>query len=80
MPPVGARRKKHLVQTVVDEPVLRKLDALAKATGHKRAGYLRHLIEMHVEALTPQMARTFAMSRSQQIGPCNGGLVFGKRA
>ena len=64
MLPVGTKRKKHLVQTVVDEPVLRKLDALAKATGHKRAGYLRHLIEMHVEALTPQMAKTFAMTQN----------------
>jgi predicted DNA-binding protein len=42
------KRKMHLVQTVLDLPVLRKLDALAKAAGHKRAGYLRHLIEMHV--------------------------------
>lgn len=65
MSPVRTERKKHLIQTVVSEPVLRKLDALAKATGHKRAGYLRHLVELHVEALTPQMAKTFAMSMSQ---------------
>jgi hypothetical protein len=43
------KRKMHLVQTVLDLPVLRKLDALAKAAGHKRAGYLRHIVEMHVK-------------------------------
>ena len=45
---VAKKRKMHLVQTVLDLPVLRKLDALAKAAGHKRAGYLRHIVEMHV--------------------------------
>jgi len=49
-------RKARLVQTTVDPVVLRKLDALAKATGHKRAGYVRHLIELHVKALSPNLA------------------------
>ena len=44
------KRKMHLVQTVLDLPVLRKLDALARAAGHKRAGYLRHIVELHVVA------------------------------
>jgi hypothetical protein len=43
------KEKTHLVQTVVKLSVLRKLDGLAKATGHKRASYLRHLIEVHVD-------------------------------
>ena len=51
--------KSHLVQTVVSWKVLKKLDALAKATGHKRASYVRHLIEMHVKAVDPRLARTF---------------------
>lgn len=46
---VAKKRKMHLVQTVLDLPVLRKLDALAKSAGHKRAGYLRHIVEMHVK-------------------------------
>ena len=49
-------RKTRLVQTTVDPTVLRKLDALARATGHKRASYLRHLIELHVKALSPTLA------------------------
>lgn len=54
-------RKTHLIQTVVSPPVLRKLDALAKATGHKRASYLRHLVETHVKAVTPKLAATIGI-------------------
>ena len=31
-----------------------KLDAMAKNNGHKRASYLRYLIETHVGALNPR--------------------------
>lgn len=47
----------RLIQTTVDANSLKKLDALARATGHKRASYLRHLVEMHVQALTPQLSK-----------------------
>jgi len=47
----AGKRKMHLVQTVLDPTTLRKLDALARAAGHKRAGYLRHLVEMHIQDL-----------------------------
>ncbi len=43
------KRKMHLVQTVLSLPILKQLDALAKVAGHKRAGYLRHIVELHVE-------------------------------
>jgi hypothetical protein len=46
-----------LIQTTVASSVLRKLDALARAQGHRRASYLRHLVEMHVQALTPKLAK-----------------------
>lgn len=46
-----------LVQTTIDDDVLKKFDVLAKIQGHKRASYLRHLIEIHVKALTPQLAK-----------------------
>ena len=48
----------RLIQTTVSEKVLRKLDALAKVQGHKRASYLRHLVETHVQALAPSIARS----------------------
>jgi predicted DNA-binding protein len=53
-------RNARLVQTVVKPVVLRQLDKLAKATGHTRAGYLRHLIELHVQALDPRLAKALA--------------------
>jgi len=40
--------------------VMRQLDALAKATGHTRASYLRYLIEMHVQSLDPRLAKAMA--------------------
>ena len=52
-----------LVQTVVSPLILRKLDALAKATGRTRAGYLRHLIWLHVNALSPKLAKTLFLPR-----------------
>jgi hypothetical protein len=56
--------KGSLVQTTVSPPTLRKLDALARAHGHKRAGYLRHLVELHVRALSPRLARVLAAGPS----------------
>lgn len=44
---------KTLLQTRVATSVARKLDTLAKTMGHKRAGYLRYLVELHVEMKTP---------------------------
>lgn len=55
MQPSGTVRG-ALIQTTVSLPTLRKLDALARACGHKRAGYLRHLVELHVRALPPKLA------------------------
>jgi hypothetical protein len=55
--PVGLNMPGKLIQTTVDDKVLRKLDALAKACGHRRASYLRLLLEVHVKALTPKLAR-----------------------
>ena len=49
-------RKNRLVQTVVNPAVLRRFDLLARSTGHTRASYLRHLIELHVQALCPKNA------------------------
>ena len=46
-----------LIQTTDDPRVLRKLDALARASGHRRASYLRRLVEMHVRALTPRLLK-----------------------
>lgn len=47
----------RLIQTTVSEDVLRKFDALAKVGGHRRASYLRHLVELHVRALSPRLAK-----------------------
>lgn len=46
-----------LIQTTIDEATVRKLDALARAQGHKRASYLRHLVELHVRALSPRLLK-----------------------
>lgn len=53
-----ARLKKVLVQTHVSPTVAHKLDAIAKDYGHKRASYLRYLIEQHVVALDFQHTST----------------------
>ena len=60
------QRKTCLVQTILSPIVLRKLDALAKATGHTRAGYLRHLIGLHVSALPPKLAKALATGPHDQ--------------
>lgn len=44
-----------LIQTTVSKKTLKALDALARSMGHKRAGYLRHLVEMHVRAIKPKL-------------------------
>jgi hypothetical protein len=62
-----------LIQTTVDDSVLRKLDALARACGHRRAGYLRHLVEKHVQALTPKLAKiTRSTSPLDYLDPLPG--------
>jgi predicted DNA-binding protein len=53
-----------LIQTVVKPAVLRKLDALARATGHTRASYLRHLVELHVRAINPKLAKALARGKA----------------
>ena len=60
MPRVTSKRSSRLIQTVVKPAVVRQLDALAKATGHTRASYLRYLIEMHVQSLDPRLAKAMA--------------------
>ena len=60
MPRVDPKRSSRLIQTVVRPTVLRQLDALAKATGHTRASYLRHLVELHVKAINPRLAKALA--------------------
>lgn len=58
---------KTLVQTHLDSSTARKLKALAVARGQTNAGYLRHLIELHVRAITPKILlaldRTIPASR-----------------
>ena len=74
------KRKMHLVQTVLDLPVLRKLDVLAKAAGHKRAGYLRHIVEMHVRRAydgkpnTPSDIELAKLIRSYRAGQAHPKL------
>jgi predicted DNA-binding protein len=61
---VEPKRTSRLLQTVVKPTVLRQLDALARATGHTRASYLRHLVELHVKAINPRLAK--ALARTDQ--------------
>ena len=61
---VNPNRSSRLIQTVVKPATLHQLDALARATGHTRASYLRHLVEMHVRAINPKLAK--ALARSNQ--------------
>lgn len=67
-------RKGRLVQTIVTPQTVRKLTHLAKATGHTKASYLRHLIELHLQAMYPsgatpaevaQLARTLFSSNHE---------------
>ena len=46
--------KKILLQTQVDETVGRLFDKLAKTHGHKRAGYLRFVVEKLVATPGPK--------------------------
>jgi predicted DNA-binding protein len=62
---VEAKRTSRLLQTVVRPTVLRQLDALARATGHTRASYLRHLVELHVKAINPRLAKALARGKAQ---------------
>jgi hypothetical protein len=45
--------KKVLLQTQVDESVASQFDKLAKSNGHRRAGYLRFIVEKLVGAVPP---------------------------
>ena len=52
--------KKQLAQTTITTTTMRKLDALARADGTTRAGYLRRLIDMHVRAINPKLLKAIA--------------------
>lgn len=56
--------KKYLIQTTVSAETRRRLDALAHVMGHRRAGYLRHLVDMHVRALRPKLLATLIKTRT----------------
>lgn len=58
-------RSSRLIQTVVNPSVLRQFDALARATGHTRASYLRHLVELHVRAINPKLAKALATRKAR---------------
>lgn len=57
---MAPKRSSRLIQTVVKPAVVRQLDALASATGHTRASYLRYLVEMHVQSIDPRLAKALA--------------------
>jgi len=61
---VEPKKSSMLIQTVVKPAVLRQLDALARATGHTRASYLRHLVELHVRAINPRLAKALARGKT----------------
>jgi predicted DNA-binding protein len=54
------KKSSRLIQTVIKPTVLLQLDALARATGHTRASYLRYLVELHVRAINPKLAKALA--------------------
>lgn len=56
-----------LVQTQVNATTLRKLDALARARGVKRAAYLRQLIVTHVRALKPALLRALDLTQESRL-------------
>ena len=70
MPRMDPKRSSRLIQTIVRPTVARQLAALAKATGHTRASYLRYLIEMHVRSVDPKLAKTLAWGHppKEQLG------------
>lgn len=49
--------KKVLLQTQVDASVGKRFDEMAKANGHKRASYLRFIVEMFVKGRLPKPTR-----------------------
>ncbi|HVP23330.1 MAG TPA: hypothetical protein VMS77_05405 [Conexivisphaerales archaeon] len=59
----------HLIQTKVSKETLKALDALARAVGHKRAGYLRHLVEVHVRAIEPKLLASLSKTRPDVLSP-----------
>ncbi len=52
--------KKTLLQTHVRPAAARQLDALAKASGRTRAGYLRLLVEEHLRSQEKDVAPELA--------------------
>lgn len=56
-PILPVAKNKMLLQAWVTIPVGKKFEALARAQGHKKAGYLRHLVELHVDAMAPKLLR-----------------------
>ena len=58
------KRSSRLIQTIVRPTILRQLDALARATGHTRASYIRHLVELHVKAINPRLAKALARGKA----------------
>jgi hypothetical protein len=46
--------QKILLQTQVDATIGQRFDALAKRNGHKRASYLRFVVEKLVDAAKPK--------------------------
>jgi hypothetical protein len=65
MPP-SKKKARVLVQAAVSPSTLKKLNALARTRGCSRASYLRHLVEMHVRAVTPEILR--ALDESSHYG------------
>jgi len=47
--------KMYLVQTTVKASVLKKINAVAKTTGRTRSGYLRHILDQHMEPIMTDM-------------------------
>jgi len=60
------KKRKNLVQALVDPSTLRKLDLLARARHCKRATYVRHVLVTHVESVTPETLRS--MERAALYG------------
>jgi predicted DNA-binding protein len=54
----SSQKRKNLVQALVEPSTLRKLDALAKTRHCKRATYVRHVLETHVQSVTPEILRS----------------------
>jgi len=61
MPP-SKKKTRVLAQAAITPSTMRKLSSLARARGCSRAAYLRHLVEMHVRAVTPKLLRALELS------------------